>query len=409
MWADNETTIDLLGFDYLVDSLEVVLTEPRLLPVTVGVLGDWGSGKTSLLSMVVRAWAPPKGYVVVPFSPWRYEAYEDVKAALMDAVLTEVAKLVPPTTQSRTASSTGSGSRSPGSWRGRPPRERCLPPRSERVAAAHMGCHPSLARLQDRRSLPERTRSPRERPRRDDGVNPTSRLCSSPSRTSATSSRLWFESLDDVKAVVVLIDDLDRCLDDTVDRCVRGDPPLPAGVEDGLRHRCEPRDRPGCRRAPLPGRPRRRRRSRARTTWRRSSRSRSQCRRWPRPRPRPTSTFSSPISDSTTRTWDAFGGGRRAAPPRPVRGRHELRDREGRPRDRRPGAAGGLHHRQPDRPDPQPRLARQPPPAQAVPQHAASPTRDGERRSVQLDAAILAKLMVLEQAETNSSNSSSGK
>jgi hypothetical protein len=31
MWADNETTIDLLGFDFLVDALEVVLTEPRLL------------------------------------------------------------------------------------------------------------------------------------------------------------------------------------------------------------------------------------------------------------------------------------------------------------------------------------------------------------------------------------------
>jgi MFS family permease len=54
LWADNETTVDLLGFDYLVDSLEVVLTEPRLLPVTVGVLGDSGSGKTSLLQMVAE-------------------------------------------------------------------------------------------------------------------------------------------------------------------------------------------------------------------------------------------------------------------------------------------------------------------------------------------------------------------
>lgn len=49
MSHDNETSIDLLGFDYLVDSLEVVLTEPRLLPVTVGVLGgDSGYVKWSL-------------------------------------------------------------------------------------------------------------------------------------------------------------------------------------------------------------------------------------------------------------------------------------------------------------------------------------------------------------------------
>ena len=37
MWADNDTPIDLLGFEYLVDELEILLTEERLLPVTIGV------------------------------------------------------------------------------------------------------------------------------------------------------------------------------------------------------------------------------------------------------------------------------------------------------------------------------------------------------------------------------------
>lgn len=49
MWHDNETSTDLLGFDYLSSALVEVLTEPRLLPVTVGVFGDWGSGKSSLM------------------------------------------------------------------------------------------------------------------------------------------------------------------------------------------------------------------------------------------------------------------------------------------------------------------------------------------------------------------------
>jgi hypothetical protein len=30
----------------------VALTEPRLLPLTAGVLGDWGSGKSSLMRIV---------------------------------------------------------------------------------------------------------------------------------------------------------------------------------------------------------------------------------------------------------------------------------------------------------------------------------------------------------------------
>ena len=40
VWADNETELDLLGFEYLVDGLVVALTQSRLLPLTIGVLGD---------------------------------------------------------------------------------------------------------------------------------------------------------------------------------------------------------------------------------------------------------------------------------------------------------------------------------------------------------------------------------
>jgi hypothetical protein len=90
MWADNETSIDLLGFDFLVDSLEVILTDPRLLPVTVGVTGDWGSGKSSLMGMTkARLEADEyKGkFPCVAFSPWRFEDYEDIKVALMTAIL----------------------------------------------------------------------------------------------------------------------------------------------------------------------------------------------------------------------------------------------------------------------------------------------------------------------------------
>jgi hypothetical protein len=90
MWADNETTIDLLGFDYLVDSLEVLLTEPRLLPVTVGVAGDWGSGKTSLLYMAEDRLKTDPGFSCLHFSPWRYEGYEDIKAALIETVLSKL-------------------------------------------------------------------------------------------------------------------------------------------------------------------------------------------------------------------------------------------------------------------------------------------------------------------------------
>lgn len=94
MWPDNETDVDLLGFDILADGLVVALTEPRLLPLTVGVLGDWGSGKSSLMGLACAELTAEAGarYACVRFSPWQYEDYDDVKVALMAAVLAELGK-----------------------------------------------------------------------------------------------------------------------------------------------------------------------------------------------------------------------------------------------------------------------------------------------------------------------------
>jgi predicted KAP-like P-loop ATPase len=94
MWSDNETRVDLLGYDHLVDALELVLTDPKMLPVTVGVAGDWGSGKTSLMRMAEDRLGASEKIITVSFSPWRFEGYDDMKAALMAAVIQAISKRV---------------------------------------------------------------------------------------------------------------------------------------------------------------------------------------------------------------------------------------------------------------------------------------------------------------------------
>lgn len=87
MWNDNETAIDYLGFDDLVGELAELVRQSRLLPLTVGVFGDWGSGKSSLMGMTRHELGKDERVVTVPFSPWQHEDYDDVKTALILAVM----------------------------------------------------------------------------------------------------------------------------------------------------------------------------------------------------------------------------------------------------------------------------------------------------------------------------------
>lgn len=95
MWSDNETDTDLLGVDRLVDTLVFLAQEPQLRPLTVGVFADWGSGKSSLMRMAeTRLSAEPERFLCLTFSPWQHEDYDDVKAALMAAVMNTLQQAV---------------------------------------------------------------------------------------------------------------------------------------------------------------------------------------------------------------------------------------------------------------------------------------------------------------------------
>ncbi len=91
MWSDNETAIDFLGFQYLVDGITSIIRNERLLPATVGVFGDWGSGKSSLLEMAAKEVVEKdEDVLLVSFNGWGFEGVEDAKSALIGTILDEV-------------------------------------------------------------------------------------------------------------------------------------------------------------------------------------------------------------------------------------------------------------------------------------------------------------------------------
>jgi predicted KAP-like P-loop ATPase len=217
VWPDNETRIDLLGFDYLVDSLEVVLTEARLLPVTVGVLGDWGSGKSSLLHMVAERLVGRGGYVVVQFSPWRYEAYEDVKAALMEAVLSKLEALVPGAADPEKAAGLLKRlwAKVARLMHGPSAAARVLAPAAGAAVAAHEGLPAEIGKAAGGALVAGVDAIQSQSAQAPVGGDEPSPVFESVSDFREEFEAL-LEALPEVKATVVLVDDLDRCLDDTV-------------------------------------------------------------------------------------------------------------------------------------------------------------------------------------------------
>lgn len=90
MWSDNETEIDLLGFEHLSNAVISIICRDDLLPATIGVYGDWGSGKSSLLRIIQKQLEEDDETVVLNFNGWLFEGYEDAKTALMGSILEEI-------------------------------------------------------------------------------------------------------------------------------------------------------------------------------------------------------------------------------------------------------------------------------------------------------------------------------
>jgi predicted KAP-like P-loop ATPase len=90
MWSDNEADIDLLGFTHLVAATEDILKNKSLLPATIGVFGDWGSGKSTLLRLLAEKLKDDPNVLVVNFNGWQFEGYEDAKTALIGTILDEL-------------------------------------------------------------------------------------------------------------------------------------------------------------------------------------------------------------------------------------------------------------------------------------------------------------------------------
>jgi hypothetical protein len=86
--TDSATTEDRLNRGHFVSALSQIALQSET-PLVIGVFGEWGAGKTSLMRMVETA-LPPESARTVWFDAWRHQQDETPTVALMHSMVSQL-------------------------------------------------------------------------------------------------------------------------------------------------------------------------------------------------------------------------------------------------------------------------------------------------------------------------------
>ena len=99
-WKDTETAEDLLGYRFHAKLLKDIVLDDNMLPTSIGIFGNWGYGKSSLMLLMQKEVdieidkqkdAGKEWRVLqVRFNGWQYENYESTKYTLIQVLLDSV-------------------------------------------------------------------------------------------------------------------------------------------------------------------------------------------------------------------------------------------------------------------------------------------------------------------------------
>jgi predicted KAP-like P-loop ATPase len=91
--SDNETKVDMLNNHAIAKTIVDVIRDCDDRPVSIGIHGDWGAGKSSILEMIQDEFCKPDdGCVCIRFNGWKHQGFEDAKIALMSAIVSELSE-----------------------------------------------------------------------------------------------------------------------------------------------------------------------------------------------------------------------------------------------------------------------------------------------------------------------------
>ena len=87
---DSEMATDLLYYDAIAKTIVSYIDSSGEKPISIGVHGDWGAGKSSVLKMVESQFASREEVLCLWFNGWQLEGFDDAKAVLIETIVVEL-------------------------------------------------------------------------------------------------------------------------------------------------------------------------------------------------------------------------------------------------------------------------------------------------------------------------------
>lgn len=201
LFLDEPTDVDLLSFDAVASTVVDAVLDTRLDPIALGLSGSWGSGKTSVLRLIGRQLRPAEGEVstclVIETDPWRYDPQLGVKESLIAEILNAIEAALP---------TDGVGEKSKALLKRLMRRVDWTKALKLAASSAITVSLPSLSSVLDLVKPSSEV----------DGESEPEPITDMVQFRAEFKKLLESDGLASIKNVVVLVDDLDRCLPDTV-------------------------------------------------------------------------------------------------------------------------------------------------------------------------------------------------